>query len=141
MLLHTAADGEPEDGSGPMGVSGLEVYGKITWQATGDTSLQAEGRTHMLSNGKVWTGLFINEVMIFPRKHTGNHEWENKTENMKDEMFLGTSLNINHQKYEPTVRWDSSTSLHSLGWRRKIILTLDGENTTDSLHVLWYKIV
>lgn len=24
MLIHTAADGEPEDGSGPMGASGLE---------------------------------------------------------------------------------------------------------------------
>lgn len=58
-------------------------------------------------------------------------------------MFLGTSLNINHQKYQPIVRVRfyhqpaqsgvNKEDHFNTGWRKHV--------KTDSLHILWYKIV
>lgn len=95
---------EPEDGSGPMGASGLEGVSPDKQQVT-LVCRQKEGPTCWAME-RFEQVYLQNEVMIFPRKHTDteNQEWENKTEHMKDEMLLGTSLNINHQKYQPTVR-------------------------------------
>lgn len=65
---------------------------------------RAEGRTHMLSNGKVWTGLFTSWGYDISKKTHREKTRSGRKNNMQDETFLGTSLNINHQKYQPIVR-------------------------------------